>query len=250
VTGYDKYMQITLDEQNSLAEEFIPKIKSWVIRISQTLPSSVDTDELYSAACLGLVESFKRFDKSRNVDFKVFAERRIKGAILDTLRQLDVLPRSLRAKVKSLENKIAELSSKLGRKPNPEEIAEFTGTELNEVFDLLNVLENAQVSSLNNSVGDENDTDLIDFIRGEFLSPEEALEKEEIINLLTREIDNLKEKEKAVITLYYYEELTMKEIGEVLGISESRTSQIHSAAVVKLKKRLKGAIDGNKAFGS
>ncbi|MBZ4672641.1 MAG: polymerase, sigma 28 subunit, SigD/FliA/WhiG [Deferribacteraceae bacterium] len=246
MTGYDKYLdKISAEDQNALAEEFIPKIKSWVIRISHTLPSSVDIDELYSAACLGLVESFKRFDKSRNVEFKAFAERRIKGAILDALRQMDVLPRNLRTKVKSLETKIAELSTKLGRKPNAEELAEYTNLELDEVFYLLQVLENNQVISLNNSVGDDNETDLVDFIKGTFLNPEEALEKEELIGLLSDAIDKLNEKEKAVITLYYYEELTMKEIGEVLNITESRTSQIHSAAVAKLKKRLKGAFYGN-----
>lgn len=246
MTGYDKYLdKILVEDQNTLAEEFIPKIKSWVIRISRTLPLSVDTDELYSAACLGLVESFKRFDKSKNVEFKVFAERRIKGAILDALRQMDILPRNLRAKIKSLETKIAELSSKLGRKPDPEEIAEYTNIELDEVFNLLQTLENNQVISLNNSVGDDNDTDLVDFIKGEFLNPEEAIEKKELIDLLTDAIDKLNEKEKAVITLYYYEELTMKEIGQVLNISESRTSQIHASAVAKLKKKLKRGFYGN-----
>jgi RNA polymerase sigma factor for flagellar operon FliA len=246
VTGYSKYIeQISLEEQEEITREFIPKIKSWVIRMSRNLPNSVDLDDLYSAACLGLVESFKRFDKQRNVDFKSFAEKRVKGAMLDFLRQLDILPRNLRTKLKNLEEEINKLTSRLGKKPTVEEIAKHTNYSEDEIYDMLNILENNQSCSLNVAVGEDNDTDLIDFIKGNLLNPEETLEKEELVKVIAESIDNLNEKEKKVITLYYYEELTMKEIGEVLNISESRISQIHSSAVKTLKKRLKGYFYGN-----
>lgn len=244
--GYSKYIeQISLEDQENLTREFIPKIKSWVIRMSRNLPTSVEVDDLYSAACLGLVESFKRFDKQRNVDFKSYAEKRIKGAMLDFLRQLDILPRSLRTKLKNLESDIVKLTNKLGKKPEVDEIAKYTNYKENEIYEMLDILENNQSFSLNMAVGEDSDTDLIDFIKGNFLNPEEALEKEEVIKVIAESIDKLNEKEKQVITLYYYEELTMKEIGEVLNISESRTSQIHTAAVKTLKKKLKEYFYGN-----
>lgn len=240
MTGYQTYAKsITEDEKDAITREFIPKIKVWVQKVYYNLPKSVDIDELYSSACLGLVESFKRFDKNRNVDFKVYAERRIKGAMMDCLRQLDMLPRNLRTKMKNLETKILELTSKLGRKPQAEEIAQYTGVDISDVYELLNVMENNQVTSLNAPVGDENDNDLVDFIRGSFLDPQETLEKNEMINRVISAINTLSEKEKMVVTLYYYEDINMKEIGEVMGITESRVSQLHTSAVKKMKKRLK-----------
>lgn len=238
--GYELYSKtFSESEKESITKEFIPKIKNWVQKVYYNLPKSVDIDELYSSACLGLVESFKRFDKNRNVDFKIYAERRIKGAIMDCLRQLDMLPRNLRTKMKQFEAKVLRLTSELGRKPNAEEIATHTGIELSEVYELLNVIDNNQVASLNTPINDESETDLVDVIRGSFLDPHEAVEKNEMINSVISAINTLSEKEKMVITLYYYEELNMKEIGEAVGITESRVSQLHSSAVKKMRKNLK-----------
>ena len=238
--GYQTYSKsITEMEKEVITLEFIPKIKVWVQKVYYNLPKSVDIDELYSAACLGLVESFKRFDKNRNVDFKVYAERRIKGAMMDCLRQLDMLPRNLRTKMKNFEAKVLKLTSELGRKPKAEEIADYTEIDISEVYELLNVIENNQVTSLNSPVGDDNDNDLVDFIRGGFLDPHETLEKNEMIERVASAINTLSEKERMVITLYYYEDMNMKEIGEVIGITESRVSQLHSSAVKKMKKKLK-----------
>ncbi|KAA0257114.1 FliA/WhiG family RNA polymerase sigma factor [Deferribacter autotrophicus] len=225
--------------QEELINEFIPKIKSWVIRAVNTLPDSVDVDEIYSAACYGFVEALNRYDKSKGVDFKAYAERRIKGAILDCLRSLDHLSRGMRSKVKDLEEKIAKLSTKLGRKPTVEEMVKEYNMEEDEVNKLLELIENSDKTSLDTVVGDDENSSLVDFIKSDILTPEENIEKRELINILAREIESLKEKERLVITLYYYEELTMKEIGEVLGISESRVCQIHNSVVDKLKRRLR-----------
>ncbi|MGA1847024.1 sigma-70 family RNA polymerase sigma factor [Deferribacter abyssi] len=225
--------------QEELINEFIPRIKSWVIRAVSALPDSVDVDEIYSAACYGFVEALNRYDKSKGVDFKVYAERRIKGAILDCLRSLDNLSRGMRSKVKDLEEKVARLSTKLGRKPTVEEIVKEYRMEEDEVNKLLELIENSDTASLDTVVGDDENSSLVDFIKSDILTPEENIEKQELINILSKEIENLKEKERLIVTLYYYEELTMKEIGAVLGISESRVCQIHNNVVNKLKRRIK-----------
>ncbi|MGA1861742.1 FliA/WhiG family RNA polymerase sigma factor [Deferribacter thermophilus] len=235
--AYYKLNDELLDEEE-LIKEFIPKIKSWVLKAVSNLPDSVDIDEIYSAACYGFVESIKRYDKTKNIDFRYYAEKRVKGAILDYLRKLDVLSRNIRSKIKDLEDKIAYLSSKLGRKPTNIELAKEYNLELAEVNKLLEFLENSDKISLDVSIGDDENSSLIDFIKSDILTPEEEIEKNELIEILGEEIEKLSEKERLVVTLYYYEDLTMKEIGEVLGITESRVSQIHNSAVKKLKKRL------------
>ncbi len=236
---YDVYQcQLNENEKNAYTKEFIPKIKAWVNRICTTLPDTVDKDDLYSAACMGLVESIHRFDKKQNVDFKIYAERRIKGAILDTLRQMDFLPRNLRNKVKKFEKIIAKLSTELGRKPTPQEIIDNTDIDKEDVYKLLDIIENGQIGSLDINIGDEKESSLIEFIQSEDYTPEEEYEKQKFIEYLGEKIDNLSEKEQLVVKLYYYEELTMKEIGEVLNITESRISQIHSSAIRKLKRRI------------
>lgn len=229
-------------EQEEIVKEFLPKIKVWVLRVSNRLPANVDNDELYSAACMGLVESLQKFDKGRSVDFYSYAERRIKGAILDALRQMDFLPRNVRTKLKQFEEKLQELTVKLGRKPNTDEIVEYTNLSQEDVFNFLNLIETGQLTSLDTSLDEDGDISLLDTIKSFVESPEDTAIKEQLINKLGEIIDSLPDKEKLVITLYYYEELTMKEIGEVLKISESRVSQIHSEAVKKLKRKLKGVL--------
>ncbi len=229
-------------QKEDLTKEFIPRIKSWVLKIYGTLPDSVDIDDLFSAACMGFVESLNRYDKSKNVEFYSYAERRIKGAILDALRQMDFLPRNLRNKVKDLENKIADLSTKLGRKPSVDEISEHTGVEKQDIYKLLAVIENGNIASLDASAGEDSSITLVDLLKSNFATPDENIEKEELINNLGKAIEGLSEKERMVVTLYYYEDLTMKEVGSVLDITESRISQIHSSAMQKLKRKLEDIV--------
>jgi len=229
-------------QKEELTKKFIPRIKAWVLRIHGTLPDSVDVDDLFSAACMGFVESLNRYDKSKNVEFYSYAERRIKGAILDALRQMDFLPRNLRNKVKDLESKIAGISSKLGRRPTVEEISEHTGVDTEDIYKLLSVIENGNIASLDASAGEDSDSTLIDFIKSNFATPDENIEKEELVNTLGAAIEGLSEKERMVVTLYYYEELTMKEVGSVLDITESRISQIHSSAMKKLQRKLEDIV--------
>lgn len=241
MTPYDSLSgnKFSREEKDKIISEFIPKIKSWVLRISTTLPDSVDIDDLYSSACLGLIESLERFDKDRNVNFYTYGERRIKGAILDTLRNLDFLPRNVRTRLKQLERHIDSHYRKSGVKPSVEEITENSDFTESEVLKLQELMENDKVLSLDETVGPEGDATLVDFIKFNGLTPEDETMRNRLVNKLGEEIDNLGEKEKYVISLYYYEELTMKEIAEVLGITESRVSQIHSAAAAKLQKKLR-----------
>jgi len=150
------------------------------------------------------------------------------------------LPRNVRTKLKAFEEKYNELTSKLGRKPVLDEIVDYVQMPVEKVANFLNLIETGQLASLDSFIDDDNDLTLIDTIKSYVSSPEEMVSKEQIIEKLGMLIDELSEKERLVITLYYYEELTMKEIGEVLRISESRVSQIHSETVKKLRKRLKG----------
>lgn len=227
------------EERQSIVEEFLPKIKSWTIRMKSTLPDSVDIDDLFSAASIGLIESMDRFDKSRNVSFNTYAERRIKGAILDSLRNLDFLPRNVRTRLKNLNSAINELASKLGRKPTVQEIIDNTDYDEEDIYRLMGLQENEKMLSLDETVGDGEETSLIDFVRSTGLTPEDEVMKANLIERMAEEIDKLSDKERQVVTLYYYEELTMKEVAEVLDVTESRVSQIHSSAMEKLKRRLK-----------
>lgn len=228
------------EERKAIVAEFLPKIKSWTMRLKITLPDSVEADDLFSAASVGLLESMDRFDKSKNVSFSTFAERRIKGAMLDSLRNLDFLPRNLRTRLKALDQQVKELTSELGRRPSVAEIVEYTKVDEDDVYRLLGLHENERLLSLDESVGgDEDNSSLIDMIVGASVSPEEEVLKAGLIERLGEEIDKLSEKEKHVVSLYYYEELTMKEIAEVMELTESRVSQIHSAVMQKLRRRLK-----------
>lgn len=227
------------EEKQNIVAEFLPKIKSWTIRLKGTLPDSVDVDDLFSAASIGLIESMDRFDKSRNVSFSTYAERRIKGAILDSLRNLDFLPRNVRTRLKALDAAVNELSGKLGRKPTVQEIIENTEYSEEYIYRLMGLQENEKMLSLDETVGDSEAASLVDFVRSTGLTPEDEVMKNNLTERMAEEIDKLSEKERQVVTLYYYEELTMKEVAEVLDITESRVSQIHTSAMQKLKRRLK-----------
>ena len=231
--------KFTEEEKQNIVAEFLPKINSWTIRLKGTLPDSVDVDDLFSAASIGLIESMDRFDKSRNVSFSTYAERRIKGAILDSLRNLDFLPRNVRTRLKALDAAINELSGKLGRKPTIQEIIDNTEYSEEDIYRLMGLQENEKMLSLDESIGDSDDASLVDFVKSTGLTPEDEVMKNNLTEKMAEEIDKLSEKERQVVTLYYYEELTMKEVAEVLDITESRVSQIHTSAMQKLKRRLK-----------
>ena len=231
-------------EREHVLMEQLPQVRYIARRIHERLPRHVPVEDLVHAGVLGLIDALNKFDQSKHVQFSSYAKFRIRGAILDSLRELDWSPRELRRKGRMVEQAYSQLSGKLGRAPTENELAKDLGLELREFQDLLTELDGLELSSLRvESPHDGKEEDLTDHVAS---APEETpffhCLRAEMKDLLTQAIGELGEKERRVLSLYYYEELTMKEVGEVLGIGESRVSQIHSLAMVRLRARLNGLL--------
>jgi len=207
------------------------------------LPSSVEVDDLISAGVMGLIKAVESFDPARGFKFETFAGHKIRGAILDELRAMDWVPRSVRQKSRELQKVYTKLENKLGRIPYDDEVCAEMGMTIKEFESMLSEVTPTTIISLEESMP-ERDADskqirIIDTIEQPGSeNPLKELGFEETKRILKETIANLPEKEKLVIALYHYEELTLKEIGVVLDISESRVSQIHSKAILKLRSRL------------
>jgi RNA polymerase sigma factor FliA len=223
---------------------YAPLVKYVAGRLGSGLPAHVDDEDLVSYGLLGLIGAIERFDPTREIKFETYALGRIKGAIIDELRSLDWVPRSVRARAREIERSIAELESKLGRAPTDEEIAGKLGTTVEELDDALLEISRTSIGALDelwtvSAGGDQ--VALIDTIEDPTgPSPPSALDATELREAMADAIARLPEREKLVVTLYYYEELTLREIGEVLGVTESRVSQLHTKAILRLKARLAG----------
>jgi RNA polymerase sigma factor for flagellar operon FliA len=224
---------------------YAPLVKYVAGRLGSGLPAHVDEGDLVSYGLLGLIGAIERYDPDRDIKFETYAISRIKGAIIDELRALDWVPRSVRARAREIERSIAELEAKLGRAPTDEEIAGKIGISVDELEESLTDISRTSIAALDElwSVSGEGDqVSLLDTIEDETgPRPEAALDETEMREALADAISRLPEREKLVVTLYYYEELTLREIGEVLGVTESRVSQLHTKAILRLKARLAGA---------
>jgi RNA polymerase sigma factor for flagellar operon FliA len=217
----------------------------WLVRciageIAGSLPASVETEDLISSGMMGLVNAVDSFDPSKGASLETYARYRIKGAILDELRRQDVLPHSTRSRLRQLERAVDQLERTLGRYPTDEEIAEQAGIEPQEIPRLLSVARSAELYSLDEifETGCEGPGMGID-PGGSGADPLSRLERKELESVMVECIRELPRTEKLVLSLYYYEGLKMKEIGEALGISESRVSQVHSKAIMVLKSKLR-----------
>jgi RNA polymerase sigma factor for flagellar operon FliA len=223
---------------------YAPLVKFVAGRLGATLPSHVDEQDLVSYGLLGLIGAIERFDPGREIKFETYAIARIKGAIIDELRSLDWVPRSVRTRAREIERAIAELERTLMRAPTDVEIAEKVGITENELGDSLTEISRTSIAALDelwSPSGSGDQISLIDTIEDQSgPNPEVSLEQTELKEALGEAISRLPEREKLVVTLYYYEELTLREIGEVLGVTESRVSQLHTKAVLRLKARLSG----------
>ncbi len=226
------------------AEGREPRAREWLVvnysglvkfvagRLGAGLPKSVDTADLVSAGVFGLMDAIDKFNPDHGVKFETYAVPRIRGAILDSLRALDWVPRSVRSRSRSVQNAISELEHTLGRAPNEEEIAVHLDIEVEELQKWLSDIAAGTVGPLDHIVGDATPrTDGADV----------ALEDRSMRDHMRAEIKKLPERERTVLVLYYDENLTLSEIGEVLGVTESRVSQIHSKAVLQLRSRLAAA---------
>ena len=232
--------------RDRLIVTYAPLVKYVAGRLGSGLPAHVDDEDLVSYGLLGLIGAIERYDPERDVKFETYAIARIRGAIIDELRALDWVPRSVRSRARDIERAIAELEAKLARVPTDEEIAGKLGLTTEELDESLSEIGRSSIAALDElwtisgSSGDQ--VALIDTIEDpEAPDPQGSLSQTELREAIADSIARLPEREKLVVTLYYYEELTLREIGEVLGVTESRVSQLHTKAILRLKARLGSA---------
>lgn len=230
--------------RDKLILHYSPLVKYVAGRIYVKVPPNVDQGDLVSCGIFGLIDAIEKFDLSKNIKFETYAIARIKGAIIDELRNMDWIPRSIRGKAKELERAYTELEARLKRSPTDEEICKQMDISKEKLHETISQIGNTAVVALDDTFTVGRDMDgrvgLIDIIEDESsLEPSATFELAEMKDLLAKAIDRLPEREKTVIALYYYEGLTLKEIGEVLNVTESRVSQMHTKAILQLKAKLK-----------
>jgi RNA polymerase sigma factor for flagellar operon FliA len=223
---------------------YAPLVKYVAGRLGSGLPAHVDEGDLVSYGLLGLIGAIERYDPARDVKFETYAMARIKGQIIDELRSMDWVPRSVRARARQIERAIGELEARLGRAPTDEEISTKLGITEDELEESLGEISRSSIAALDelwtvSGTGGGDQVALIDTIEDESApDPQGTLSVTEQKEALADAIARLPEREKLVVTLYYYEELTLREIGEVLGVTESRVSQLHTKAILRLKAHI------------
>jgi RNA polymerase sigma factor for flagellar operon FliA len=228
------------EERDALVREFVPLVKYHAGMLKLRLPPHIELDDLISSGIVGLLDALDRFDGSRGIKFKTYAEFRIRGAMLDYLREMDWFPRSVRQRATNLQNVYAQLEVLLGRPPEEDEVANHLKIPLEDLQKELSLTTGLTIFSLDAPVDDEVDAGIQKAIAEAAMSENK---EEEILRdlkeVLGKAIDLLPEKEKHLIALYYYEELTMKEIGSLLSLGEPRICQLHNQAVLRLRGKLR-----------
>ncbi|HEY8467124.1 MAG TPA: RNA polymerase sigma factor WhiG [Solirubrobacterales bacterium] len=232
-----------------LVVAYAPLVKFIAGRMAAGLPSHVEESDLVSYGLVGLINAIERFEPERHIKFETYAVQRIKGSIIDELRSLDWVPRSVRSRAREVERAYAKLEAKLGRAPSEEEMAAELEMDVGDFRNVLLEIANSSVLALDDlwafadpdgsGSGDISVLDTIEDPKG--VDPEAEARAAEIKDRLADAIEALPERERLVIALYYYESLTLREIGEVLGVTESRVSQLHTKAVLGLRSRFQGA---------
>lgn len=226
---YQETKKHTIRER--LIENYLPLVKLVAGRVAISLPQHVDRDDLISSGFFGLLDAIERYDLGRNVKFETYAVTRIRGSILDTIRSQDWLPATVRQKARQYEQTLAELENRLGRSATDCETSEALGISIEQLHTLINQLNTSTLVPLEDFIQSET-------ITGNIANPSQNIEEEEVKNSLMKAIDKLPEKERMVVTLYYYEELTLKEISLILKLSEARISQLHTKAIFRLRGAL------------
>ncbi len=247
-----------IETENKLWQDYKktrdPSIREWFIKkyspliryvagkVAMGLPQNVDFDDLVGYGVFGLIDAIDKFDPEKHVKFKTYAVTRIRGSIFDELRSIDWVPRSVRQKSREIEDAIIDLETQFGRSPSDKEIAGHMGVSEDDFNSSIQKISGTTILSLDDVwyTGDENDkVSILDSIESPAsLNPDHEVEREEIKRVIVESLKDLPEKEKMVLVLYYYEDLTLKEIGKVLEVTESRVSQLHTKAITRLRAKL------------
>ena len=233
---YKKTGNSNIREQ--LIMEYARLVKIVAGRLSMYLGNNVEYDDLVGYGIFGLIDAIDKFDYGKNVKFETYASLRIRGSILDQIRKMDWIPRTVRQKRKKIEEAIKQIETKTGRNASDEEIAQELGIGEEELNDWQTQLNVTNVISLNEFVEQGGEPVMDAKNNSHFIQPEESVQEEELKKVLMESLELLTEKEKKVILLYYYEDLTLKEISSILEVSESRVSQLHTKALLKMRKRM------------
>jgi RNA polymerase sigma factor for flagellar operon FliA len=228
--------------RDAFVKQYAPLVKYVAGKVAMGMPHNVEFDDLVGFGVFGLIDAINKFDPEKHVKFKTYAVTRIRGAIFDELRSIDWVPRSVRQKAREIEETVQNLEASIGRSASDQEIAAEMGMNIEEYHRVMIKVSGTSIMSLNDVwyTGEENDkVSIVDSIESpQSLNPDIIVEKEEIKKVIVEAINELPEKEKKVLVLYYYEDLTLKEIGKVLEVTESRISQLHTKAIMRLRAKL------------
>ncbi len=237
----DEPRRLAQEEKDRLITEYAPLIKFIAQKIAVRLPSNIELDDLISAGVIGLMDAIDKWDPTRDNKFKTYAEFRVRGAILDELRAQDWVPRSIRDKAKLLDKTVQTLESDLGRSATEEEVAKAMSISIDEFHDLLNQVRPVSLLSIDEaqSFSNVDKKSILNILEGTKLNnPFVQLNIKVVKDVVTQAIEELPERQRLVLSLYYYEDLNLKEIGKVLRVTESRVSQLHAQAVSRLRNKL------------
>ncbi|HPI75284.1 MAG TPA: FliA/WhiG family RNA polymerase sigma factor [bacterium] len=230
------------DARGRLAERYLPLVRYVIDRIAYKLPAFIERDDLISEGILGLIDALDKFDMSRLNKFETYAIVRIRGAVLDSLRQMDWVPRTLRQKSRDIETAFNEVERELGRPATDEEVSQKLGISTDELNETLGDIAGSVVFSFEELLQMSDDDKPLPFIarvKNETAAdPSDTTVKKEVKKILTKAVEKLPENEKIVVGLYYVESMTLKQIGEAMGVTESRVCQIHTKAMLRMKSAL------------
>ena len=228
--------------RDAFIKQYAPLVKYVAGKVAMGMPNNVEFDDLVGYGVFGLIDAIDKYDPEKNVKFKTYAVTRIRGAIFDELRQIDWVPRSVRQKIREIESVISSLEAQLGRAATDQEVAGALGMNEDEYLKIIQKISGTSILSLNDiwfSGDDKDRVSIVDSIESPAsLNPDVIVEKEAIRQVIITAIDELPDKEKKILILYYYEDLTLKDIGKVLEVTESRVSQLHTKAILRLRSKL------------
>lgn len=240
-------LKVSVKQKDTLIMEYAPLIKFIAQKIAVRLPSHIELDDLISSGVIGLMDAIEKYDPTRDNKFKTYAEFRIRGAILDELRAQDWVPRSVRDKAKMLDRTIVELESQLGRAVTDEEVAAKLSISMDEFYELVNQVRPVSVLSIDeaSTFSNVDKMSILNLLEScKINNPLNQLKIKSIKSIVTGAIEDLPERQRLVLSLYYYEDLNLKEIGKILRVTESRVSQLHAQAISRLRAKLSQHFEG------